>query len=284
MKKLILICITFSLVFSCNNEEDISNQESQIVDYQSFSKKLEDVLAQVSSNMRSRNIKVMDFREFKNEISNVLTVDDNFEKAFDESYDYVSALASADKRKVEKKTIYVTPYQYKVFKQIDELWYLSTSPDIYRDGLEALLAEVIASDAKVEEKNPLLTHLSSQLVAHEFIESNLDLLGIENERGREAKRGGDRDWWSDWGRCAAGIVGGAGTVGLGGFLGGAAVGTVTLPVIGTVSGALVGGVGGVIFGGISGAAAACGSGGSSGGNGCPGCDVKMECTEDNGCK
>ena len=64
-------------------------------------------------------------------------------------------------------------------------------------------------------------------------------------------------WWKSWGKCAAGIVGGAGSVGLGGFLGGAAVGTVTLPVVGTVSAAVVGGVGGAIFGGLAGAASAC---------------------------
>lgn len=54
--------------------------------------------------------------------------------------------------------------------------------------------------------------------------------------------------WDDWGKCAAGIVGGAG----GGFLGGAAAGS-AVPWLGTVVGGVVGG----ISGGLGGAAAAC---------------------------
>lgn len=57
-----------------------------------------------------------------------------------------------------------------------------------------------------------------------------------------------KGWWEDWGKCAAGIVGGAGL----GALGGAATGS-AVPVLGTTAGAIVGG----ISGGLSGAAAAC---------------------------
>jgi hypothetical protein len=55
-------------------------------------------------------------------------------------------------------------------------------------------------------------------------------------------------WWASWGKCAAGIVGGAG---LGGLAGGAA-GSV-IPVLGTGIGAGIGAVSGA----LSGAAAAC---------------------------
>ena len=56
------------------------------------------------------------------------------------------------------------------------------------------------------------------------------------------------NWWTSWGKCAAGILGGAGL----GSLGGAAAGS-AVPVLGTAAGA----VAGAIAGGLSGAAAAC---------------------------
>ncbi|HEK22317.1 MULTISPECIES: hypothetical protein [unclassified Mucilaginibacter] len=68
---------------------------------------------------------------------------------------------------------------------------------------------------------------------------------LEIEQMQDINGGG---WWSSWGKCAAGIVGGAGIGGLGGAAAGSAV-----PVLGTGAGAVVG----VIAGGLSGAAAAC---------------------------
>lgn len=58
-------------------------------------------------------------------------------------------------------------------------------------------------------------------------------------------------------QCALGTVGGAGAGGLAGGLGGAAIGTVTLPVVGTVGAGAVGLIGGGVFGGMTGAAASC---------------------------
>ena len=58
-----------------------------------------------------------------------------------------------------------------------------------------------------------------------------------------------KSWWDNWGKCAAAIVGGAGT----GVIAGAAAGTVPLPGLGTLMGGIIGGV----FGGLSGAAKGC---------------------------
>lgn len=58
-----------------------------------------------------------------------------------------------------------------------------------------------------------------------------------------------KEGWRKWGRCVAGIVGGAGS----GALGGAAVATVPTLGIGAVAGAIIGG----ISGGLVGASAAC---------------------------
>lgn len=59
------------------------------------------------------------------------------------------------------------------------------------------------------------------------------------------------------GKCLTGIGGGAVSGGTTGGLGGAAVGTVTLPLIGTVGGGTVGAIGGAVGGGLTGASVAC---------------------------
>ena len=62
------------------------------------------------------------------------------------------------------------------------------------------------------------------------------------------EKGLTRGWWAKWGKCAAGIAGGALTAGLGGAVAGSA-----LPLLGTTAGAIIGAIGG----GLGGAAAAC---------------------------
>ena len=59
------------------------------------------------------------------------------------------------------------------------------------------------------------------------------------------------------GKCLTGVGGGVIAGGTTGGLGGAAVGTVTLPLVGTVSGGAVGLIGGAVGGGLTGAAASC---------------------------
>ena len=63
----------------------------------------------------------------------------------------------------------------------------------------------------------------------------------------------DRDVWKCLAGIGGGVVTGGGTLGLGG----AAVGTVTIPLIGTVSGGVVGAITGAVGGGLTGAATFC---------------------------
>lgn len=100
-----------------------------------------------------------------------------------------------------------------------------------------------------------LKYLNENSVQHSSIQhSSGQLLIPSASKGIVITYGG---WWSDWGQCVAGILGGAITTGTTLALAGAAVGTVTVPGVGTVSGAAVGAIGGAIGGAISGAAAAC---------------------------
>jgi hypothetical protein len=129
-----------------------------------------------------------------------------------------------------------------------------TSSAEFKSYLDNQFEKIFKSSIDNTDKDFLLTYIISYKTTLTFLENNSDLILSSQAGGRTEKK---ESWWNSWGKCAAGIVGGAGSVGLGGFLGGAAVGTVTLPVVGTVSGAVVGGVGGAIFGGLAGAASAC---------------------------
>lgn len=78
-------------------------------------------------------------------------------------------------------------------------------------------------------------------------------------------------WWDDWGRCAAAIIGGALTGGVGGCAGGAGVGAIIGAAAtswtgifgfagaagGAIIGCIAGGVAGAIGGGLTGAVVAC---------------------------
>ncbi len=106
----------------------------------------------------------------------------------------------------------------------------------------------------IESKKFMLTFLVSYSESLEFIVKNNNFGNhVTNGRSGYSARG----WWGNWWKCIVSVVGGlvsgATTVGLGG----AAVGTVTMPVIGTVAGGLVGAIGGGIGGALTGAAAGC---------------------------
>jgi hypothetical protein len=73
----------------------------------------------------------------------------------------------------------------------------------------------------------------------------LSLRALDFQEMEEIEGG---SWWTSWGKCVAGTLGGAITVGLGGAAAGSAV-----PVLGTAAGAVVG----VIGGALGGAAASC---------------------------
>lgn len=112
--------------------------------------------------------------------------------------------------------------------------------------------QVLADESMdLNDKDFLLTHISTTKVVTQVIDEYQDIFSPIVNSGRVAS------WWGDWGKCAAGIVGGIGTGAMTGGYAGAAGGTVVLPGVGTVGGGLFGGICGGLFGGITGAAASC---------------------------
>jgi hypothetical protein len=85
----------------------------------------------------------------------------------------------------------------------------------------------------------------------------IDILEQHNATFGGASQAKCSGWWSCWGQCVAGTIGGAvtGAATLG--IAGAAVGTVTVPVVGTIALGAVGTIAGGIGGALTGAAASC---------------------------
>ena len=108
--------------------------------------------------------------------------------------------------------------------------------------LDTEFNDYFTQDMSVEDKDFILTFIVSYKESLTFINANPDLFTTSLVNGRT------NGWWDDWGKCAAGTVGGI----LTGGLGGAAIGS-AVPIIGTITGGVVGAVGG----GLTGAAAAC---------------------------
>lgn len=136
-----------------------------------------------------------------------------------------------------------------IANQIDDS-HLFNSKSAYVRHLRSLNTATLTSSISRQEKQDLVDRIA-------FMEAFVDWM--EAESHTVVLSGGLKcdGWWKCWGKCAAGIVGGAGVAGLGGaFLGGAGC-TMVVPIIGTVACGVVGGIAGAVFGGLGGAAAAC---------------------------
>jgi len=126
-----------------------------------------------------------------------------------------------------------------------------SSKDGYLNHLTNLLENVENSNLIISEKQVLVDNI---LLTKAFV-NWLDTLTPTNKSNVLNKT--ETSWWSSWGKCVAGILGGAGTGALTFGFAGAVAGTVTLPIIGTVAAGTVGAIGGAISGGLTGAALAC---------------------------
>lgn len=132
---------------------------------------------------------------------------------------------------------------------------VATSADDYLRRLAALKSEIRNSRVSSMERSELLTLVA---LNEEFVRYlDLRVSEITKSGGKVAPAMKCDGWWSCWGRCVAGTVGGAGLGALTGAAYGGAGCTMVLPVVGTVACGTVGAVAGGIFGGLAGAAASC---------------------------
>ena len=247
VKKLIY-SISLLLIISCSDSEISENR-------------VDDRYAELEKSLTSDyNTLALGLRNKKSDFGNKQSVVAIAQEQYQESPDSYKAFiinyekaSNAYTAKTSSDAVLSVTQKEKI-KEITASVSLYNSSAEFKSYLDNQFKQISASSIDNTDKDFLLTYIISYKTTVTFLEDNSDLILPNQANSRVEKK---ESWWSSWGKCAAGIVGGAGSVGLGGFLGGAAVGTVTLPVVGTVSGAVVGGVGGAIFGGLAGAASAC---------------------------
>ncbi|MFO8233892.1 MAG: hypothetical protein R6U04_00610 [Bacteroidales bacterium] len=205
-------------------------------DYSELSLSVKSVLESIGQSLREQNStfdnRINVKRGAKQFFSEESKAYDAFLNAYDESVNSSNL-----------KTTFNNEIVNSIISDIEGELINSNSPSEFIDYLEEKFDEVSVSDIDPENKDVLLKYIISYKTFLEFINNNVDL--IANQSGQLKST---HNWWDSWGRCAAGIVDGAG---LGALTGGAAASVI--PVLDTTAEVTVGGV----SGGLSGAAAAC---------------------------
>jgi hypothetical protein len=172
--------------------------------------------------------------------------------------------SNSAKRFIEQQSL-ATIKDAEVSQKLVEFSKTSANENDYLFKLSNLKTEIYSYSINAADKQILMNKIVFIERLVKYMESKAK--NAENKKGSSAGINAKADpknppatgcnWWCSWGKCTAGILGGAGTGALTFGLGGAAVGTATFPIVGTVSLGAVGAIGGAIAGGLTGAAASC---------------------------
>lgn len=253
MKKLSLFALFLFVLFSCS-ETDLSDKELNLERYIQLEKNLATDFNNLATGLRNIPSTLNDKDAVIDVVKKTYGQDSELYNVFLSFYENQISIYSNGR--TAEEVINLTPVQEERIVQI-----LNHIPNT--SSLEEFLTyldnqfNIIANEPRMlaSDKDFLLSYIVSYKQTLLFINTNIDLIiaGFEDP----SIGGRTQGWWDSWGKCAAGIIGGAGSVGVGYALAGAGAGTVVLPVVGTVSVAVVAGVVGAVFGGLAGAAAAC---------------------------
>lgn len=230
-----MVMLGITAFMSCEKEESASEPKVENK-YSELALLVKNGLEDIGQNLREQK------NTFDSQNIVILAAEQHFSdepKAYD-------AFLTAYEKTIDNSYLKSTVNNEVINPVIDEIelgLINSSSSNEFINFLQSKFDEVSTSEMQLENKDFLLQYIISYKISIEFIDSNLDI--IANQNGQLKSTQG---WWDSWGRCAAGIVGGAGL----GALGGGAAGSV-IPVLGTTAGLIIGG----IAGGLSGAAASC---------------------------
>lgn len=247
--KLFALIVAGIVAVSCNPKKEI--EETPKIDrspYEKFERHLLNDLNQLGDEIRNRRATIDNYEIVESGAIRVFGRDSEGSSAFFKNYR--NSLQKSSSINLDE----YHPEVLSVIQEIEERIIYCTGSNDFVGYLNKKFDEVYLSDFQVENKQKLLGFISSYKVAIQFIDSNQDIL-TDSADFSDLK--GALKWWNDWGRCAAGILGGAGTGALSFGLAGAAIGTIAVPLVGTVSAGVVGAVGGAIVGGLTGAVSAC---------------------------
>jgi hypothetical protein len=253
MKKLSLFFLFSAMLFACG-ETGLSDEKLDLDRYIQLEKTLTTDFSNLATRLRNVPSNLNDKDAVIDVVKDTYGKDSELYNVFLNFYEKQINISSSGRS--AEVVINLTPVQEERITQILNHIPITFNLEeflIYLDDQFSLIANqprMLASD-----KDFLLSYIVSYKATLVFINTNIDLINTGFEDPSFGGR--TQGWWDSWGKCAAGIIGGAGSVGVGYALAGAGAGTVILPVVGTVSVAVVAGVAGAVFGGLAGAAAAC---------------------------
>lgn len=250
------------IIFSCSETEQLTEQELDLKRYSDLYSNLTADYNALAQGLRNSQSTLASTEKVLGVAKAHYLAESKAYNAFEESLFVVKGNITTNSRIQDEisscdtgECPWTAVQQAKMLEIINSISNTSSAEDFiyYLDNQFSVIANT--PRMLISDKDFLLTYVVSYKASIEFVRDNSDVIntGFENP----AFGGRVQGWWSDWGKCAAGILGGAATTGTTLALGGALVGTVTLPIVGTVSGAVLGAVVGAIGGGLTGAAQYC---------------------------
>ncbi len=258
MKKLSIVLSVFllTIAFSCNDNSNLTKQSEIKID----DKGIATLINYIDFNVNQ--LASTGFKDYGNQealAKIVATSSATFEKQYG-----VSIIAGTkNARSSSDQLEYATSKDSEVAQKLLAFSKTSANEDDYLSKLSNLKTEIYSYSISDSEMQILMNKVV-------FIERFVKYLDVKAESAaltkgikynanakQDANAPACKDWWCSWGKCAAGILGGAGLGAMAGGTYGAAGGTVVLPVVGTVAVGTVGAIAGGIFGGLAGASQSC---------------------------
>jgi len=245
MKRIIFMGITIMAIFvsSCKKEvvqapevvTQIKQPNKSKIEYEDLEILLKTGLNKIGENLRCKKTTF-------NSKNDVIAAAKQYFKNSPEAYEAFLKAYNGNSTNSDAGKLETNAFIDSVINDIEIERITSESPEKFISFLQTEFEQVVKSEVQFDNKELLLEYIISYKVAIEFISHNLDIVG--DSYGQNKAPG----WWDSWGKCAAGIIGGAG---LGGLTGAAAASVI--PGIGTVAGGVIGGISGA----LTGAATAC---------------------------
>ena len=245
MKRIIvrIALITLSIITFTSCEKTNTQKSDNISQYLKLASSVSKGLNAIGNNLRTAN------KTYNSEEAVLNSAKQLFGKNSNEFNAFLSEYKDAQLKSSLLSTSFNNKEVNDELNRIKKALENSESPSNFIEFLKSEFDNVNTNNnLKPENKDFLLKFIVTYQVSVEYLSNNLELVVPPNSITGKKSSLQIENWWSAWGRCAAGILGGAGL----GALSGAAAGS-AVPALGTTAGAIIGG----IAGGLAGAAAAC---------------------------